>query len=156
MKVSDRVTGAMLVALGVAAYWGGSLLPPVPGQQVGPNVFPMVVGIGLALCGALIAFGVGSVLEQEAEADLAAHSVKLEPEAASSPLLKVVTLVFYPVGRMGDVYLAAALLLGGLFTFKAVQLVRHSSPQRAMRLFGYSISYLTLLFTAMAVDQLVR
>ena len=69
MLISDKVSGTALVALGSAAAYGGSLLPPVPGQQVGPNVFPMVVGIGLALCGVLIAFGVGSVLEQEAEAD---------------------------------------------------------------------------------------
>ena len=46
----------------------------MPGQQVGPNVFPMVVGIGLFLCGALIALGVGQRFEEEAEADLAAHS----------------------------------------------------------------------------------
>ena len=31
-----------------------------------------------------------------------------------------------------------------------------SSPKMAMRLFGYSITYITLLFGAMAVDQLVR
>lgn len=67
MKVSDRVTGAMLVALGVAAYWGGSLLPPVPGQQIGPNVFPMVVGASLAICGVLIMLGVGRTFEEEEE-----------------------------------------------------------------------------------------
>jgi putative tricarboxylic transport membrane protein len=87
MFIPDKVTGLFLVGLGAAAAYGGSLLPPVPGQQVGPNVFPMVVGVGLAICGAMIAFGVGSVLEQEAEADLAAHSVKLEPEPTASPLL---------------------------------------------------------------------
>lgn len=65
MKVSDRVTGAMLVALGVAAYWGGSLLPPVPGQQVGPNVFPMVIGAALTVCGVLILLGVGRTFEEE-------------------------------------------------------------------------------------------
>ena len=37
MKVSDRVTGLILVVLGALAYYGGSLLPPVPGQQVGPE-----------------------------------------------------------------------------------------------------------------------
>jgi protoheme IX farnesyltransferase len=57
---------------------------------------------------------------------------------------------------MGDLYLAAAILLGGVFLWQAVQLLRQSSPARAMRLFSYSISYLTLLFAAMAVDQLLR
>jgi len=73
MKFSDKVSGLFLIALGAAAAYGGSLLPPVPGQQVGPNVFPMVVGSGLVLCGALIAMGIGSAIEEEAEADFAAH-----------------------------------------------------------------------------------
>ena len=75
MQLSDRVTGLFLVALGGLAAYGGSRLSPVPGQQVGPNVFPMVVGGGLILCGALIALGVGKHFQEEAEADLAAHSV---------------------------------------------------------------------------------
>jgi putative tricarboxylic transport membrane protein len=65
VKVSDRVTGAMLVGLGAASYWGGSLLPPVPGQQVGPNVFPMVIGAALVACGVLIILGVGRTFEEE-------------------------------------------------------------------------------------------
>ena len=40
MQLSDRVTGLFLVALGGLAAYGGSRLPPVPGQQIGPNVFP--------------------------------------------------------------------------------------------------------------------
>ena len=38
------------------------MLPPVPGQQVGPNVFPMVIGIGLVACGVMIAAGIGRIL----------------------------------------------------------------------------------------------
>ena len=87
--------------------------------------------------------------------------VRTLPETARQIVLYTlvlwgVTLLFYPVGRMGDVYLAAALLLGGAFTLKSIQLARDATPQQAMRLFGYSISYLTLLFAAMAIDQLVR
>ena len=51
MRLPDRVTGLFLVGLGAAAAYGGWLLPPVPGQPVGPNVFPLVIGSGLALCG---------------------------------------------------------------------------------------------------------
>jgi putative tricarboxylic transport membrane protein len=74
MHVPDRVSGLSVAGLGALAAYGGSLLPPVPGQQVGPNVFPMVVGAGLILCGLLIAFGIGESFEKEAEADLVAHS----------------------------------------------------------------------------------
>lgn len=69
--------------------------------------------------------------------------------------LWVTTLVFWAVGRMGAIYLVAALLLGGLFTWHAAQLARSATPERAMKLFGYSITYVTLLFGAMALDQLI-
>jgi protoheme IX farnesyltransferase len=73
-----------------------------------------------------------------------------------SALLWATSLVFYPVAGMGDLYLVSALVLGAVFVWQAVQLLRRRSPERAMRLFGYSISYLTLLFAAMAADQLLR
>ena len=71
-------------------------------------------------------------------------------------LLWAASLVFYPVARMGDLYLVVAAVLGAIFLWQAVQLLRDRTPERAMRLFGYSISYLTLLFAAMAADQLLR
>ena len=74
MRLSDRVTGLFLVGLGALSAYGGSLLPPVHGQPVGPNVFPIVVGVGLVICGLMIALGIGHTFEDEAEADLAAHS----------------------------------------------------------------------------------
>jgi len=62
MRLPDQVTGLFLVGLGSAAGYGGWLLP-VPGQPVGPNVFPLVIGIGLALCGLAITFGIGHSFE---------------------------------------------------------------------------------------------
>ncbi len=70
MKLSDRITGVVLALLGIAAFYGGSRLPPVPGQQVGPNVFPMVVGAGLLVVGLLIAFRIGRSFEDAAEAEI--------------------------------------------------------------------------------------
>jgi protoheme IX farnesyltransferase len=66
------------------------------------------------------------------------------------------TVLFGAVAHMGVVYLAAALVLGGVFTWYAVQLLRSATPARAMRLFTWSITYITLLFGAMALDQLLR
>jgi putative tricarboxylic transport membrane protein len=67
MRLPDRVTGLFLVGLGSLAAYGGWLLPPVPGQPVGPNVFPLVIGVGLAICGVMIAFGIGHTFEEEEE-----------------------------------------------------------------------------------------
>ena len=71
-------------------------------------------------------------------------------------ILWAATLLFYDVGGMGDIYLAAAFVLGGVFTYHAVRLRQQATSARAMRLFGWSISYVTLLFGAMALDQLIH
>jgi protoheme IX farnesyltransferase len=71
-------------------------------------------------------------------------------------LLWALTLLFAPVAGMGDLYVASALVLGAVFTWLTVRLLRETTPQLAMRVFTWSITYITLLFVAIAVDQLVR
>jgi protoheme IX farnesyltransferase len=71
-------------------------------------------------------------------------------------LLVAVTLLLYPAGRMGAVYLAAAVALGGAFIWRALELRRDLTGRRAIRLFSFSNTYLALLFLAMAVDAVVR
>jgi putative tricarboxylic transport membrane protein len=120
MRLSDRISGLFLIALGGIAAYGGSRLPPVPGQQIGPNVFPMVVGTGLILCGAMIALGIGRRFEEEAEADLAAHSAQqAQPPQARGwwrglgALVPPALLLFYvlAVDRLGFLPTAAAIVL---------------------------------------------
>lgn len=117
MQFSDRVTGLFLVALGSLAAYGGSLLPPVPGQQVGPDVFPMVIGTGLCICGALIALGVGRSFEEEAEADPADRAGNaagpMSWARGSMALIPPGLLLFYvlTVDRLGFLLTAAAMVL---------------------------------------------
>lgn len=73
-----------------------------------------------------------------------------------SVLLWALTLLFTPVAGMGWLYTGAALVLGGVFCWQGVRLIADPEPVRAIRLFGYSITYITLLFGAMAADQLLR
>jgi protoheme IX farnesyltransferase len=68
-------------------------------------------------------------------------------------ILGACALLFAFAGHTGVVYLVAAAVLSGIFVFRAVRLARHPSAERAMRLFHWSILYLTLLFVAMAVDE---
>jgi protoheme IX farnesyltransferase len=68
-------------------------------------------------------------------------------------LLVVLTLVLSPFGMMGLVYFGAALVLGGLFIGYAWRLWRRATPLAARHLYLYSMLYLFLLFTAMAVDR---
>jgi protoheme IX farnesyltransferase len=65
------------------------------------------------------------------------------------------SLVFTPIASMGWIYTAVAFVAGALFTFYVVKLLREPTPKRAMTVFSFSITYLSALFIAMAVDQLV-
>jgi heme o synthase len=71
-------------------------------------------------------------------------------------VLWATSLAFGAVAGVGIIYWAAAMVLGAVFLAGAVGLYREPTEARAMRLFGWSITYLTLLFAAIAVDQLVR
>ncbi|MGH2357952.1 MAG: heme o synthase [Candidatus Limnocylindria bacterium] len=74
-----------------------------------------------------------------------------------SIVLVAVSLLLLPTAGMGLIYLAAAALLGAVFVWRALHLWRDAADGRAaIGLFRYSISYLTLLFAAVAVDALVR
>jgi protoheme IX farnesyltransferase len=72
-------------------------------------------------------------------------------------LLVAVSLLLFPAARMGLIYLVAALSLGAGFVWYALRVLRDASDGlAAIRLFRFSISYLTLLFAAIAVDSLLR
>jgi protoheme IX farnesyltransferase len=101
--------------------------------------------------------------------DYAAADVPMLPVVAGVPetarqivlyswVMVAVSLLFHPVARMGNLYLVSSLVLGALFLREAHGLAsraRRDLPVKPMRLFHWSITYLTLLFLAMAVDQLV-
>jgi len=74
---------------------------------------------------------------------------------AYSVVVLATSLLFGPAAELGWIYTASAVVLGGLFCALAVQVRRDPTPKRAMQLFSYSITYVVLLFTAMAVDVLV-
>jgi protoheme IX farnesyltransferase len=75
-------------------------------------------------------------------------------------LLVALTIVFALVAGMGPIYLVSAVVLGAIFLWRAWILWRQgTSPERstaqAIRLYRWSIVYLTLLFVAIAADTLV-
>lgn len=102
---------------------------------------------------------------------------KSEYDAAGVPMLPVVrnnktvgiqivlyawalvasTLLLIPVGQMGIIYTATALLAGIFFVFESHRLNAEAAKgeiKNPMRLFHGSITYLTLLFIAIALDPL--
>ena len=67
-------------------------------------------------------------------------------------LLYAVTQLPFCAGGFGGIYLAASLLLGGLFIAGAVLLQRRADRRSALRLYLFSLAYLALLFLAMVAD----
>ncbi len=70
--------------------------------------------------------------------------------------LWITTLVLIPVADLGWIYGVAAVVLGAMFVGGTIALARNPTPAASMRLFGFSITYVTVLFGAMTIDVLVR
>lgn len=71
-------------------------------------------------------------------------------------LLLAISLLLFSSGTMGVLYLATAIVLGGIMIYMAYRLFRGGSMHWANRLFWYSNSYLALLFAMMALDRVLR
>jgi len=104
------------------------------------------------------------------EDDYSAASVPMLPVVEShrhtttqmtiySVIVGILALAFWVVADMGWIYLISAIAVSILFTGGAWMLRAETDPtkqaQMAIRYFGFSITHLTVLFAALAVDQLV-
>jgi len=102
--------------------------------------------------------------------DYAAAGVPMLPVVAERPVVMrqitiyswamvLTSLVLIPVAPMGWVYIVGSVLLGAVFLWEAHALGRRvrrgDDDVRPMRLFHWSITYLALLFLAVAIDPFV-
>ena len=70
--------------------------------------------------------------------------------------LVAATLLLVPVADLGPIYTVTAAVLGVVFVAATVLLGRDPTPAASMRVFGFSITYVTVLFGALTLDVLVR
>jgi heme o synthase len=68
-------------------------------------------------------------------------------------LLVAVTLMPFVTGMSGLIYLAAAVVLNGMFVYYAFQLKMSERTHLPMKVFRFSISYLMWLFAALLIDH---
>lgn len=54
MKLNDAVWGALLALLSAAILVKVQSFPRIPGQNIGPGLFPGIVAAGLGVCGLLL------------------------------------------------------------------------------------------------------
>lgn len=72
-----------------------------------------------------------------------------------SVVLVATSLLLFATGTAGYLYLMSALVLGAIFLLLALRLLADATARTSVVLFRYSILYLSLLFGAMAVDELM-
>ncbi|HSH11209.1 MAG TPA: heme o synthase [Ilumatobacter sp.] len=65
------------------------------------------------------------------------------------------TLILIPVADLGVIYSVSAVILGAVFIASVFWLSSRPTASASMRVFGYSITYVTVLFGAMTLDVLI-
>jgi putative tricarboxylic transport membrane protein len=56
LKLNDAIFGLVLLALGAAVLVAVQGYPKIPGQHVGPALFPGLIAVGLCIAGAILVF----------------------------------------------------------------------------------------------------
>jgi protoheme IX farnesyltransferase len=70
-------------------------------------------------------------------------------------VLVAVSLALVPVGDLGPIYGITALVFGVAFVIGTIRLGSDPTEARSMRLFSFSITYVTVLFVAVMADVLI-
>ena len=125
MKLNDAVWGALFLLLGAVVLVHVQSFPKIPGQQVGPALFPGIVAAGLVVCGALLVLK--GLAARRAAGGADARWVAFAPWVRERHymlafLLTIGVNVFYilAVGRLGFI-LVGTIYLAVLFWIFGVQ-----------------------------------
>ena len=70
-----------------------------------------------------------------------------------SILMFLITLLPFATLLSGWIYLVSAVVLGVIFLYWSIEILREKNPKAPMETFKYSINYLLLLFVAMLADH---
>lgn len=100
MKLSDTLSGVLTLIFGTAVVVVARAFPAMPGQTIGPSLFPTLIGGGLILCGMALAV---SGLRRRDGPWIEADDWVRRPRMVLNFGLVFVALVFYAiaVGRLG-------------------------------------------------------
>ena len=143
MRLHDCLWGLLILLFGGADVWHAGTFPPMPGQNVGPSLFPRLIGGGLVVGGLLL-------IRKRPGGAPPAHWIQFDdwvhrPRAVLDFILVIGTLVFYAlaVNALGF-FVTAWLVLATLFTAFGVRL-RWVAPLAAVVTAGLHVGFYTLL-----------
>ncbi len=108
MKLNDAILGLVLLVLGAAVLLAIQGYPRIPGQPVGPALFPGLIATGLCLTGVLL---VVRGLRQPRQAWLVFEDWVRSPRHVGAVLVLLGSIVFYIVAANWLGFLPTALLI---------------------------------------------
>lgn len=108
MKLNDAILGLVLLALGSAVLFAIQGYPRIPGQPVGPALFPGLIATGLCVCGVLL---VVRGLRQPRQAWVVFEDWVRSPRHLAALAVLLGSIVFYIVAADWLGFLPTALLI---------------------------------------------
>jgi putative tricarboxylic transport membrane protein len=124
MKLNDAIFGVLLAALGAAVLFGIQGYPKIPGQPVGPALFPGLIAVGLCIGGALLVLR--GLRRQAGQPWLAWDDWVRSPRHIAALAVLLGSVVFYIVAATWLGFLPTAVLI-----LLALFLVLRVPPGRA-------------------------
>ncbi len=95
MKFNDAVIGIFFILLGGLIFYLTRDFPPMPGQAYGPDLFPRIIGAGMAFAGALLTVKGLRDRRELGERWAAPLEWMQHPRAVSNFGIVVLVLLFY-------------------------------------------------------------
>ena len=123
MKLNDAVFGLLLLVLGATVLGIVQSFPKIPGQQVGPALFPGLIAVGLCLGGVVLL--VRGWRERASVPWIALEDWVRSPRHLAGFLVLVGSVVFYMLfSQQLGFLICSALILTALFCSLQVPLAR--------------------------------
>ena len=118
MKLNDAVFGLVLLALGAVVLFAIQGYPKIPGQPVGPALFPGLIATGLCIAGALLVLR--GVRERAAKQWLVWDDWVRSPRHIVALFVLLGSVVFYIAAsaRLGFIPTAALILIAVFFALR--------------------------------------
>src|SRR5215218_10031458 len=92
MRIHDAVAGLLLMVFGFAVIFYARTFPATAGQDIGPGFFPVLIGVGIAGCGATLLWSARRVRSMEW---IEFEEWVRRPRMAGNGALVIGTLLFY-------------------------------------------------------------
>jgi putative tricarboxylic transport membrane protein len=109
MKLNDAVWGALLILFSAVVLIHVQGFPKIPGQKVGPALFPGVLAVGLAVCAVML---IAKGLAARAQGGERAHWIELDGWTRRRRLI----VAFFAVIGVNVLYIVAVDRLGFILT----------------------------------------